>query len=58
MREEKTMRTQSPLSKMTKERLLDFLKQMGIIGDNFTGKISFNLNQGAICDVEKLERLK
>lgn len=46
------------MSKTAKGRLLDFLKQMGIIGDNFTGKISFNLNQGAICDVEKLERLK
>lgn len=52
------MQSPAPLSKTAKGRLLDFLKQMGIIGDNFTGKISFNLNQGAICDVEKLERLK
>lgn len=46
------------MSKDTKSRFLDFLKQMGIIRDNFTGKVTFNVNNGAVCDIEKLERLK
>lgn len=46
------------ISKAAKGRLLDILRQMCIIGDNFTGRISINLNQGAICDIEKLERMK
>ena len=41
-----------------KQILSDILKKIGIIPRDFTGKISINLTQGSVGDVEKIERLK
>lgn len=46
------------LNRVVKSRLLDILKEMGIIGENFTGRIAVNMNGGAICDIEKIEKIK
>lgn len=41
-----------------KRRLLDILREMGIMCSDFTGRITLNINQGSVCDIEKFERFK
>jgi hypothetical protein len=41
-----------------KQDLTEYLKKLGLIPKDFTGKITINLSQGSIGDVEKTERLK
>ena len=41
-----------------KKKIVDILKECGIINDGFTGKISFNLHLGNIGDIERFEKLK
>jgi hypothetical protein len=38
--------------------LAETLKKAGIIPDLFTGRITININQGAISDLERTERMK
>lgn len=46
------------LNSDTKRTLLDILKRSGIISDNFTGKLTLNVNNGSICDIERIEKLR
>jgi hypothetical protein len=41
-----------------KKVLFAVLNKLGIISEDFTGKIVVNINQGGITDLEKTERLK
>ena len=41
-----------------KKILANILKQIGLIKEDFTGKVTINFNQGGVVDVEKAERLK
>jgi hypothetical protein len=41
-----------------KKLLAEYLKELGIITKDFTGKIIINLSQGSIGDVERVERMK
>ena len=41
-----------------KKILAEMLKKIGLIKEDFTGKVTINLNQGGVVDVEKAERLK
>jgi hypothetical protein len=38
--------------------LLDILKQLGIISENYTGKVTLNISQGGLQDVEKVEKVR
>lgn len=40
-----------------KKKLLDLLKDIGIINANYSGKLVFNLSQGGLQDIEKIEKL-
>ncbi len=41
-----------------KRDLAAILKDLGLIDERYTGKISLNFSRGAISDVERTERLK
>lgn len=41
-----------------KRELAAILKDLGLIDERYTGKISLNFSRGAISDVERTERLK
>lgn len=32
------------------------LKRFGLIGEKFTGQLTFHFNDGSVCDIDKLER--
>ena len=41
-----------------KKTLGEILVTLGLVPGAFTGKITINFNDGAVCDVEKVERVK
>lgn len=41
-----------------KQLLKELLVKLDIIKPEFTGKVTININQGGITDIEKTERLK
>ncbi len=41
---------------MTEKIIVECLVTMGIIHSQFTGSLTLHFNQGAICDIDRLER--
>lgn len=41
-----------------KKELATFLKKLGLVKEDQTGKIIINMNQGGVTDVEKTEKMK
>ena len=46
------------LSDGWKKALSEIMVTLGLIPGAFTGRITINFNAGAVCDVEKVERVK
>lgn len=46
------------MTKEEKQKLMRVLIEVGIVHEAFTGRIMINMNDGAVCDVERVERLK
>ena len=55
---ESDTRSRSDTRSSWKKILAEMLKKIGLIREDFTGKVTINLNQGGVVDVEKAERLK
>jgi len=41
-----------------KKTLTDTVRDLKVVSPEFTGKLVINVNNGAICDVERQEKLK
>lgn len=41
-----------------KKELSDVLVRLGLAAQTFTGKLTINVNSGAVCDLERAERVK
>ena len=50
--------TTRDLDPIKKKKIYDCLRDMQIVLDKFTGKIIININDGAICDIERIEKLR
>jgi hypothetical protein len=46
------------MSKELKEKLMAMLCALSLIPRGFTGKLTFNIGQGALLNVERVELLK
>jgi hypothetical protein len=46
------------MEKAVKAKLIAMLVACGVIPREFTGRLVFNINAGALCDAERIERLK
>ena len=46
------------LTKTGKTLLLDLLKKLHIINENFTGKLTLNFNMGGLTALEKTEKFE
>ncbi len=40
------------------QELMKALKELGLVGEDFTGKLVININQSGVTDVEKTEIVK